>query len=60
MTVNVHIMERVLRVAAGIAILYVGLEMYEMAWWAWLGLIPLLTGLAGSCPVYKVLGMSSK
>lgn len=60
MTVNVHIVERVLRVIVGIAILYVGLEMYEMAWWAWLGLIPAVTGLIGNCPVYKIFGISSK
>ena len=59
MTVNVHIVERVIRVIAGVAILYVGLEMYGMAWWAWLGLIPLVTGLVGNCPVYKIFGISS-
>ena len=59
MTVNVHIVERVIRVIAGIAILYVGLGMYDMAWWAWLGLIPLVTGLVGNCPFYKILGISS-
>ncbi|MDE0153198.1 MAG: DUF2892 domain-containing protein [Gammaproteobacteria bacterium] len=60
MTVNVHIVERVLRVVAGVVILYVGLEMYDAAWWAWLGLIPLVTGLVGNCPVYKIFGISSK
>ena len=60
MTVNVHMVERILRVVAGAAILYVGLEMYGMAWWAWLGLIPLATGLIGNCPVYRVFGISSK
>ena len=27
--------------------------------WGWLGLIPLMTGLIGSCPVYTVLGVST-
>ena len=60
MAVNVHIVERIIRVIAGVVILYVGLEMYAMAWWAWLGLIPLVTGLVGNCPVYRIFGISSK
>ena len=60
MAINVHIVERIIRVIAGVAILYVGLQMYGMAWWAWLGLIPLATGLVGNCPVYKIFGISSK
>ncbi len=25
--------------------------------WGWFGLVPLLTGLVGSCPLYTVLGI---
>ena len=60
MAINMHIVERAIRVIAGVAILYVGLEMYGMAWWAWLGLIPAVTGLVGNCPVYRIFGISSK
>ena len=28
--------------------------------WAWLGLVPLLTGLAGWCPAYRLLGLSTR
>lgn len=27
--------------------------------WGWIGLIPLVTGIAGFCPLYTVLGMST-
>jgi len=27
--------------------------------WGWLGLVPLLTGLVGSCPLYSLLGINS-
>ena len=27
--------------------------------WGWLGLVPLLTGLFGTCPIYALLGIST-
>ena len=30
------------------------------AWWALIGLIPLLTGLFGFCPLYRVFGFSTR
>lgn len=27
--------------------------------WSWLGLVPLLTGFAGFCPLYRVFGWST-
>ena len=30
-----------------------------VGWWGWIGVVPLLTGLAGTCPAYKLLGMST-
>ncbi len=60
MTVNVHMLERLLRIVAGVAILYIGLMEFDMAWWGWLGLIPLATGAVGSCPVYSLFGLSTK
>lgn len=55
---NEHAVERVLRVALGIGVLslaFVG----PKSPWAGLGLVPLLTGLVGSCPLYTVLGIST-
>ena len=55
---NEHTVERVVRVVAGLAILslyFVG----PQTPWALLGLIPVATGLLGSCPLYTVLGVST-
>ncbi|MCA9629559.1 MAG: DUF2892 domain-containing protein, partial [Myxococcales bacterium] len=27
--------------------------------WGWIGVVPLLTGLAGHCPLYRLLGVST-
>ena len=50
--------DRAVRIIAGIAILslyFIG----PKSPWALLGLIPLLTGFIGSCPVYTLLGVST-
>lgn len=55
---NEHTIERVLRVVVGLGIVslvFVG----PQTPWGWLGLIPVVTGLVGSCPIYTVLGVST-
>lgn len=50
--------DRVIRVIAGLALLslvFVG----PQTLWGLLGLIPLITGLVGSCPAYRLLGLST-
>lgn len=27
--------------------------------WGWVGVVPLITGLAGTCPVYSLLGINT-
>lgn len=56
--VNEHPIERVLRVVAGLALVafaYTG----SIGPWGYIGAIPLITGLIGSCPIYTMLGMST-
>jgi DUF2892 family protein len=53
---NEGTVDRVLRVAFGIALLslvFVG----PKTMWGLFGVMPLLTGLAGTCPLYTVLGI---
>lgn len=53
---NIGKLERVVRVIVGIGILslaFVG----PRSPWAYLGLMPLLTGLVGWCPPYALLGI---
>lgn len=55
---NEHVVERALRVGVGLALLTLVFVGPETAW-GWLGLIPLVTGLIGSCPVYTLFGVST-
>ena len=55
---NVHKIERVVRIVAGLAILslvFVG----PQTPWGWLGLVPLATGALGWCPPYSLFGVST-
>ena len=55
---NVGNVERGIRIVAGLAItslVFVG----PQSPWAWLGLIPLATGLLGWCPPYSLLGINT-
>ena len=48
--------DRILRVILGavlIALVFVG----PRTPWGWVGLVPLITGLVGMCPLYAVLGI---
>jgi hypothetical protein len=55
---NEHAADRVIRVILGIGLL-------SLVWigpqtaWGWVGLVPLVTGLVGSCPLYRILGIST-
>ena len=58
MKVNEGSADRVIRVVVGLAILsivFVG----PKSMWGLIGIIPLLTGVVGFCPLYKVLGLST-
>ncbi len=55
---NVHNIERIVRVLVGIGILslaFVG----PATPWAFIGIVPIATGLAGTCPLYTVFGFST-
>ena len=48
--------DRALRVLLGVGLLsivFVG----PQTPWGWIGVVPLVTGLVGSCPIYTLLGM---
>jgi hypothetical protein len=55
---NEHTVERVIRVVAGMAVLSL-LFAGPRTPWALLGLVPLLTGAIGSCPLYTLFGIST-
>ena len=58
MTANVGGIDRVLRAVLGvvlIALVFVG----PQTPWGWLGLVPLLTGVVGFCPLYRLVGVNT-
>jgi hypothetical protein len=55
---NEHSVERVLRVVLGLGLLSLAFVGPHTAL-GYLGLVPLATGLLGSCPVYSILGFST-
>ncbi len=57
MACNTGKTERVLRIIVGAAV--VGWGAYTKNWLGAIGLIPLVTGLAGWCPLYAMFGIST-
>lgn len=58
MTRNEHNVERVFRVILGLALLslvFVG----PQTMWGLIGIVPLVTGLTGICPLYSLLGINT-
>lgn len=55
---NEHSVERAVRVALGLALLLL-VVVGPKTPWGLLGLVPLATGLVGSCPAYTLLGIST-
>lgn len=61
MVSNVGTLDRILRVVFGLALLALALGYipgYQNVL-GWIGIIPLATGLLGSCPVYSIFGIST-
>jgi hypothetical protein len=55
---NEHRLERALRVVVGVgllALVFVG----PQTLWGLVGVVPLVTGLVGSCPLYTAFGFST-
>ncbi|MDN5863374.1 MAG: DUF2892 domain-containing protein [Salinisphaera sp.] len=58
MQINVGSLDRIVRIVVGLVLL--SLPLWLDSSWRWLGLIgfmPLITGLAGRCPGYRLLGL---
>lgn len=58
MKTNEGTVDRVLRIAAGLAL--IGLAATgKVGAWGYIGVVPLLTGAIGWCPLYTVLGIKT-
>ena len=59
---NESTVDRVLRVAVGLALLvwfFAEPGTGALHWLKLIGIVPLVTGLVGTCPVYSLLGIST-
>ena len=55
---NEHPVERAIRVVVGLVLLALVFVGPKTAF-GWIGVVPLLTGLVGSCPAYTLFGFST-
>lgn len=60
MKTNVGTTDKVLRIVVGLVLLSLVFILESQArWWGLVGLVPLLTGVFGVCPLYSLLGLST-
>ena len=55
---NEGTVDRIVRIVLGLAMLslvFIGPQTV----WGWIGVIPLMTGFLGVCPLYRVLGLNT-
>lgn len=57
MKCNVGKVDRTLRIVVGAAL--VGWALMGGPVWAWIGVLPLATGILGICPAYSLLGFTT-
>ncbi|MGV3581708.1 MAG: YgaP family membrane protein [Methylophilus sp.] len=57
MEINVGKIDKILRIVVGVVLLAWALTGGPV--WAWIGLLPLITGIFGVCPAYSILGINT-
>ena len=57
MSCNVGSTDRIIRILAGLAL--IAWSLMGGPAWAWIGVVPLATGLFKFCPAYTLLGMNT-
>jgi hypothetical protein len=55
---NVGILDRALRIGAGLLLIALAAG-GTIGYWGYIGVVALLTGVAGNCPAYAVFGLST-
>ena len=58
MKTNEGLLDRVLRVVVGVGILSLAFVGPKTPW-GYVGIVPLVTGIIGMCPLYPVLGINT-
>jgi sulfite exporter TauE/SafE len=64
MAMNMGMFDRIARIIVGIALIAFALGLIApdtgWNWVGWIGVVPIITALVGSCPAYSVFGLSTK
>ena len=58
MTKNVGLIDKTIRIAAGIALIVATIA-EALPVWGWIGIVPIATGLMNFCPLYSVIGIKT-
>nr|WP_307573811.1 DUF2892 domain-containing protein [Variovorax paradoxus] len=58
MSKNIGPLDRTLRVSGGVLLIVLAATEI-IGQWGYIGVVPLLTGLIGTCPLYTLLGVST-
>jgi Inner membrane protein YgaP-like, transmembrane domain len=56
--INEGMVDRSIRVILGVvlvSLVFIG----PQSAWGWIGLVPLITGIIGFCPLYKITGLNT-
>jgi hypothetical protein len=64
MSMNVGTLDRAIRIVVGLGLIAfaipIGFPSTGWNWIGWIGIVPILTALVGTCPGYSVFGFSTK
>jgi hypothetical protein len=64
MSVNVGMVDRIARIAIGLALITFALGYIAPGtgwnWLGWIGVVAIATALIGNCPAYSVFGLSTR
>jgi Inner membrane protein YgaP-like, transmembrane domain len=55
---NMGLADRIIRTVIGVAVIAVGVAFHS--WWGLLAAVPLVTAAVGFCPLYSLLGISTR
>ncbi|MFP5403792.1 MAG: DUF2892 domain-containing protein [Gammaproteobacteria bacterium] len=58
MKANVGSIDRIVRIVAGLALI-AWAALFNGPVWAWIGVVPLATGIFRICPAYSIFGLNT-